>query len=748
MTIIKHILYKLPKPSSWLGFIAVSAAAMAVAACSSTKFIPEGQTLLKDVKIVSDNKRFDCNTLTPYLGQRPNSKWFSLFKVPLGIYNLSGRDSTKWGNRFVRRLGEGPVIYDSLAAVKTCQDMTSAMRQMGYMQAATNWKSNTRHKKTSLRFTAIPGPLYTIDSVKYEIDDPNIERILGLERPANRGLKRGMTFSIDNLEAERKRITAALLDSGYYRFNKDFMNFRADSTENPHKVNVVLHLMKYKASNNSPAEYHKCYTLNNINYIGGDDNNVHLRHSVLLNNTEMQAGKPFSASDLQHTYNNFARLQAVRYTNIKFKEHPDSALLDCDIQVSTNKPNTISFQPEGTNTAGDLGAAASLTYENRNLFRGSELLSIQLRAAFEAITGLEGYQNQDYEEYNIEAKLTFPRTLAPFLSRSFRRKSNTQSELSLSYNLQNRPEFHRRVFSSTWRYRWESSKHRSQYRLDLVDVNYVRMPWISATFKKDYLDDASNRNAILRYNYEDLFILRTGFNVNYNNAKYAIRANVETGGNLLNLFSRALGSKRNANGQYTLFNIAYAQYVKADFDYTRLFTFDTRNTLSWHFGFGLACPYGNSNVLPFEKRYFSGGANSVRGWSVRGLGPGSFKGSDGRIDFINQTGDMKLDLNLEWRTFLFWKFNGAFFIDAGNIWTLKDYPEQPGGQFKFNEFYKQIAAAYGLGLRLNLDYFVLRLDFGMKAVNPAYTNSQEHYPIVHPDFGRDLAVHFAVGLPF
>ena len=473
-----------------------------------------------------------------------------------------------------------------------------------------------------------------------------------------------------------------------------------------------------------------------------------MRHSVLVNNTEMQAGKPFSASDLQHTYNNFARLQAVRYTNIKFKEHADSALLDCDIQVSTNKPNTISFLPEGTNTAGDLGAAASLTYENRNLFRGSELLSIQLRAAFEAITGLEGYQNQDYEEYNIEAKLMFPRTLAPFLSRSFRRKSNTQSELSLSYNLQNRPEFHRRVFSSTWRYRWEGSKRRSQYRLDLVDVNYVRMPWISATFKKDYLDDASNRNAILRYNYENLFILRTGFNFSYNNAKYAIRTNVETGGNLLSLFSHALGTKRNTNGQYTLFNIAYAQYVKADFDYTRLFTFDTRNTLSWHFGFGLACPYGNSKVLPFEKRYFSGGANSVRGWSVRGLGPGSFKGSDGRIDFINQTGDMKIDMNLEWRTFLFWKFNGAFFIDAGNIWTLKDYPEQPGGQFKINEFYKQIAAAYGLGLRLNLDYFVLRLDFGMKAVNPAYTNSREHYPLVRPDFGRDLAVHFAVGLPF
>lgn len=138
----------------------------------------------------------------------------------------------------------------------------------------------------------------------------------------------------------------------------------------------------------------------------------------------------------------------------------------------------------------------------------------------------------------------------------------------------------------------------------------------------------------------------------------------------------------------------------------------------------------------------------MRGWSVRELGPGKFKGKDGRIDFINQTGDMKLDFNLEYRTFLFWKFNGALFVDAGNIWTLRQYDEQPGGQFKLDEFYKQIAVAYGIGLRLNFDYFILRFDMGMKAINPAYESTREHYAIVHPDFSRDLSFHFAVGLPF
>ena len=413
-----------------------------------------------------------------------------------------------------------------------------------------------------------------------------------------------------------------------------------------------------------------------------------------------------------------------------------------------NKPSTLSFQPEGTNTAGDLGAAASLTYQNRNLFRGSELFSIEFRGAYEAITGLEGYQDQNYQEYSIETKLSFPRFIAPFLSRSFRRRQTATSEVALSWDLQNRPEFHRRVFSTAWRYRWSEPRHHLNYRLDLLDLNYVYMPWISETFKHDYLDSVSSRNAILKYNYDDIFIMKLGFALTYNDGIDAVRTNIETAGNLLNSIAGPFGFKENGNGQRTLLNIAYAQYVKFDVDYTHLFQFDKNNALALHGGLGIAYPYGNSTILPFEKRYFSGGANSVRGWSVRELGPGNFRGTDGRIDFINQTGDMKLDLNAEYRTKLFWKLHGAIFVDAGNIWTLRSYEEQPGGQFKFSEFYKQIAVAYGLGFRLNFDYFILRFDMGMKAINPAYLTEEEHYAIIHPSFSRDFSFHFAVGLPF
>ena len=696
-------------------------------ACSTGKYVQEGEYILDKVAVVSDQSDYNASPLSQYVRQKEKPKLFSLFRNP-----------------FSRK----PVIYDTLQARLSCQDLMTAMQNEGYMNAGVSLYTETKGKKLKATYLLHPGQPFLIGKVNYDIQDEGIQQLLHLDQTDNQQIKPGMRFTVETLDNERKRIAGLLSDNGYFRFNKDFIHFTADTVMERKDIALTLQLRKYKSNSNSPEVDHTRYLIRDVLFQSNDSDRIHLRKQVLLNATAIKAGRPYDASALQRTYNNFARLQAVKYTNIKFAEVPDTNLLDCHIQISTNKPSTISFQPEGTNTAGDLGAAASITYTNRNLFHGSEQLSIEFRGAYEAITGLEGYQDQNYTEFSVETKLVFPRFLAPFLSKSFRRRQTASSEWAVSWNFQNRPEFHRRVFSSAWRYRWSEPKHHLNYRFDLLDLNYVYMPWISSTFKRDYLDNAENRNAILRYNYEDIFIMKAGFTVSYTDGVDAVRANFESAGNLLNGVSKGFGFKTNSQGQHTLFNIAYAQYVKFDFDYTHLFQFDKRNALALHAGLGVAYPYGNSTVLPFEKRYFSGGANSVRGWSVRELGPGKFKGTDGRIDFINQTGDVKLDLNAEYRSSLFWKLQGALFIDAGNIWTLRNYAEQPGGQFKFTEFYKQIAASYGMGLRLNFDYFILRFDVGMKAINPAYESEKEHWSIFHPKLSRDFDFHFAVGLPF
>ena len=715
----------------WRSLVNVIGTAMLLTACSGMKDIPEDAVSLHRVALVNNQSDNDIKTATlkPYVLQREQTRWFGL----------------------VRKA----VVFDTLLARRSCENLRAALFNRGYLNASVELQTMPAGNRSIDAFYVLrPGQPYRLNSISYEFKDQQLESFLTpylsplAPRPSN--LEHGSQFSVEALDMERKRLTQVLTNNGYYHFNKTDITVRAESTGGNRMVDVTMVINRYRPTRDIDT-LHQQYRVGQVRYLSGDeDGRIPLRQGVLYNNTFIESGKLYSAQGLQNTYTHFGRLGAVRYTNINFTERPDSNILDCDIQLSTNKPNTISFQPEGTNTAGDFGAAAALTYQNRNLFHGSELLSIELRGAFEAIRGLEGYSNQNFEEYSAQVRLTFPQFIAPFLSHDFRRRINATSEVSLLFDTQNRPEFHRRVLSMGWRYRWHDDTHHDRYQLDLLDLNYVFMPWISDTFYHEYLDSTATRNAILSYNYRDLFIMNTGFGYSYNNGDYAIKTNIETAGNLLHLFSSLTGGQKDSEtGQYKLFNIAYAQYIKGDIDFCRYLRFDNDNMLALHVGFGIAWPYGNSTILPFEKRYFSGGANSVRGWSVRTLGPGKYARRDGNIDFINQTGDMKLDLNMEYRAHLFWKLNGALFVDAGNIWTLRDYKDQPGGQFKMNRLLEDLAVSYGLGVRFNFDYFVLRFDLGMKAVNPAWQEEDsDHFPLIHPKFSRDYAFHFAVGMPF
>ena len=543
-----------------------------------------------------------------------------------------------------------------------------------------------------------------------------------------------------------------------------------------------MQLHPYQRKKEDPPSQHRQYYIRNVDFMfdvdfaeltseslkgvdslrsGGVNffykDKLFLRPQVISDYNYLQSGKLYRNRDVQNTYSALGRLNILKYSNIRFREEleADSAYLDAYVMLTRNKNKSLSFEIEGTNSAGDLGAAASVAYSHQNLFKGSETFTIKLRGAYEAVTGLEGYANSNYLEYGVETSLSFPEFMFPFLSSDFRRRSRATSEVTVKYNWQIRPEFERTVASAAWSYRW--GKRGATHRFDVFDLNYIYMPYRSETFR-EYLDYMDERNPLLRYSYEDLFIVRLGYTYTYNSSgattlktsqrnSYSIRFNIEESGNLLYLFSRMInGSPKNGEA-YQMANISFAQYVKTDFDYAKNFMIDDRNALVFHVGVGVAVPYGNSKSLPFEKLYFSGGANSVRGWSVRSLGPGGYRGDSNSLDYVNHTGDIKLDLNLEYRTHLFWKLNGAAFVDAGNVWTIRNREMQPEGLFKFNRFYKQLAVAYGLGLRFDLDFLIIRFDGGMKAINPMYTG-RDRYPIISPDFKRDFAFHFAVGYPF
>ena len=756
-----------------------------LAGCSVGKFIPEGKYLLDDVHVVTDNKEVKPSEMHEYVRQKPNAKWFSLVKLPMYIYCGSGVDSSKWFNRFLRKIGDEPRIYNPELAEESRRQMLRAVQNKGYMGAQVELKQVDNKKKKKLNFLVTTGEPYILSSVAYDIQDFRIRNFI-LQNSLNLKLQEGMRFDVNVLEEERNRITQLLSNQGYFRFNKDYITFQADTMLNTHKVDLTMKIAPFKQNKDSEPEPHRQYYVRDVNYLldaetsdlsdrsllnvdsacTGDVNiyykakSRYLRPKVISSNNRIEKGKLYSSADVQSTYTSLSRLNILKYSNIRFMEEvrADSAFLDAYAVLSRNKNQSVSFEIEGTNSAGDLGAAASVAYTHRNLFRGSETFTAKVRGAYEAITGLEGYANSNYTEYGVETSLNFPQFVFPFLSSSFRRKVKATSEVGIKYNWQIRPEFERTLAAASWSYRWQT-RPGTGHRLDLLDINYIYMPYRSDQFRQ-YLEEMDAINPLLRYSYEDLFIIRLGYTYTYNSAgasttmrtprksSYSIRFNIEESGNLIYGLSKLIHKRpRYDEESYQIGNISFAQYVKADFDFAKNFVIDEKNTVVFHLGLGVAVPYGNSKSLPFEKLYFSGGANSVRGWKVRTLGPGGYKGNQNTIDYVNHTGDIKLDLNLEYRTHLFWKLMGAAFVDAGNVWTLKKRDSESAGQFKFTEFYKQIAMSYGLGIRLDLDFLILRLDGGMKAINPMETGKKK-FPIIRPDFGRDFAFHFAVGYPF
>ena len=757
--------------------------ALSLASCSATKFVPDGSYLLDEVKIHTDNKEIKPSDMRLYVRQNPNSKWFSTIKTQLYVYNWSGRDSTKWFNRFLRKIGDAPVIYNESDAIRSQEEIAKAVQNLGYMGASVKRTTKTKKKKLKLFYEITSGKPYIVRTLKYDISDKKIAEYLRNDSTQSM-LREGMLFDVNVLDAERQRITDYLLCNGYYKFNKDYITYTADTARNTHQVDLTLHLLPYKTYVGDTPKEHFQYKINKINFITDYDvlqssalssieindslhyngfpiyykDKLYLRPKVLVDNLRFASGDLYDERNVQKTYTYFGRLSALKYTNIRFFEtqNGDSTQLNCYVMLTKSKHKSISFELEGTNSAGDLGAAASVSFQHRNLFRGSETFMVKFRGAYEAISGLQpGYKNHNYTEYGVETSINFPNFLFPFLTSDFKRRIKATTEFGLQYNYQLRPEFSRTIASASWSQKW-IQKQKIQHRIDLLDISYLYLPWISSQFQEDYINKDKD-NYILKYNYENRLIVRMGYNYSYNSAggalvnntittnSYSIRAGFESAGNILYGISKMINMRKNKDGEYAILGIPYAQYLKGDFDFAKNIIIDHRNSLAFHAGIGIAVPYGNAKVVPFEKRYFSGGANSVRGWSVRNLGPGSFAG-DG--NFMNQSGDIKLDASIEYRTRLFWKFRGAAFIDAGNIWTIREYENQPGGVFEFDKFYKQIAVAYGLGLRLDLDFFVLRFDGGMKAINPKYKKAKERYPIIHPRFSRDFAFHFAVGYPF
>ncbi|MBR5685718.1 MAG: BamA/TamA family outer membrane protein [Muribaculaceae bacterium] len=771
-----------------LAGIVMALIAMAVLpSCSSTKHVPEGQLLLDKVNInISDpHDEVETSQLFNYLRQTANHRVLGGLKLQLAFYNISGRDSANWFNRWIQRVGTPPVIYDSTLTLASADQLHTALSNRGFMNNTVTCRvdADSAKRKARVDYDITLGEPYYIRSIDYDIPDEEIRDIV-LADSAHYTVRNGDLLNYTRLDEWRGDITETLRNHGYYAFNKEYITFIADTAADSRAVDLTLNTRAPLLNEHMPYyTEHEPFYVRDVVYVtnydpvamrdgfwgadtvevtGGvkviEDEEHYLRPSVLDECNHIEPGALYNVEAINRTYRALGRLGILKQINIDIRpvgEVDGVLMVDAFVLLQPDKSQSVSVSLEGTNSEGDLGFGVGLDYEHRNLFKGSEVLSGKFKVSYESITGdVSGLINNNYSEYSTEWGITFPKFMAPFLHRSFKRKIQASTAFAVNFDYQARPEYTRVIAGGAWRYQWTERSRRMAHTLTLVDVSVISVPKFDEAWKK------SITNPLLLDSYEPHLIMRMGYNFYRTNKAemnvlqmgrfqrnvFTIRANAETAGNLLYGLSQLSGQQADENGSYKALGIRYSQYVKADADYAFTHYFDRRQSVAFHVGAGIAIPYGNSDALPFEKRFYSGGANSVRGWGVRTLGPGSYNSSDSLVNFIRQCGDIRFDINLEYRAKLFWVVEMGLFLDAGNIWTIKDYVDQPGGVFKFNKFYEQIAAAYGAGIRLDFKYFLVRVDMGMKAHNPA--SGQEHWPLLHPDFKRDSEFHFSVGYPF
>lgn len=737
-----------------------------LSACNATKHVPDGQYLLNKVNIHTDVKDIPKDELEDYLRQTPNVKIFGTLGMQLGIYNIAGKDtSSKWNKSFMR-MGAAPVIFDENLTAMSATQLQKLFVNKGYINARVDTVVARKNKKATVDYYIRSNAPYLLRRYNVRIKNPTLTEVA---TDTSRSLIRpGMLFDVDVLDAERTRVATVFRDKGYYNFNKEFLVYSADSSLNAHKVDVNLDLRGYLklAKDSVNAQVFKQYKVGKVIFYANSETNLttdlqsaqidttrfrdfllispakkFITLDALVHNCYIDPHSLYNDANVEKTYSALNSLGPVKYVNISFREAANN-VLDCYIIIVPSKTISLSTEVEGTYTDRYWGLGAKLGLVNKNAFKGAETLTMQGRLAYE-------WQDPIWaQELGAQIGLKFPRFIFPVGTYDFKRNIHANTEFNANLSYQFRPgEFTASNVGAGTSYLWNKTKYHHSF--ELFNLSYMNFD-VDAGFKAKYFTTGLYNV----HNYDSRFILRAGYSGSFSNFNpnrplrdyTTYRYSFESAGNLLYGMSKLLKATPSSDdGTYKLFGIRYSQYIRGEYNSSYYQIIDKNNRFVYHAGIGVGLPYGNADVMPYERRFYSGGANSVRGWSESKLGPGAYVRNNVARDY-NQVGDLKLDLNMEYRAKLFYVFEGALFLDAGNVWTIKAYDEQPLGQFDINTFVDQIAIAYGAGLRMDFSFFIARLDLGVKLYDPVPTRRALRWRTA--PVWDDVAFHIAIGYPF
>lgn len=770
---------------------------LAMASCNPTKYVAQNQTLLDENHINLNREYIKKSALEPYIKQQPNKRIFGT-RFYLGLYNLSNINKTKFPHGWLRKIGEEPVIFDPSAAEQTTDQIRSYVASKGYFDGRVEDSIRTEDRRTRVFYNVDLLPAYTIRNLYFDITDTLIRTYFNFDS-VNCIIERGQPYDVDVLQAERLRFERFIKDQGFYAFSSDYISFDIDSTVGDRQVDIYYNIRNEVSMDNFNRVSilpHPVFQIKNIfiypdfdpgaalqqgeaylqqldtvlyngYYFVMPEGKPAIRYDLILQTLYLKPGADYNLTNTDQTQSHLMSLRVYRLVNIDYSETdiPDdpSTLrrsLNCNIMLTLLTPQSYRVELEGTHADGYLGGAVSLVYQHKNLFRGAELFSVTLRGAYEAVK--QTTKIRSIQEYGAETSLRFPQFLIPFLeSEGFIKKYNPSTNIVASYSFQSMPIFTRTLATASFGYNWNAGRYQTHI-VNPLQLNLVNLLDIDPVFAEKI------KSSFQEFSYRDVLILGGGYSYIFNNQLIQksrdyvfMRINIESAGNMNSLISKIAGGRKADASTYLFLGQPYAQYVRGDIDFRYNYSLNDVSSIVYRGFVGVGIPYGNSRAIPFEKQYFGGGANSLRAWQVRSVGPGFYDpfGESDTIDFFNQTADIKIELNAEYRFKLFWILEGALFVDAGNIWTYNSDDNRPGTQFSLVEkrkpetgelqarpFYKDIAIGTGMGLRFDLQFVIARLDLGMKLRDPRLN---EGWILGRrPYRSNDFALALGIGYPF
>lgn len=781
-----------------------------LSACSMTKNIPEDDQLFTGLKriVYADNVKdsFEAHRTTTMeeieaaLATEPNGSLFgsSYFSMPwswhLWVYNHYAKKNSHFARWMTKSFGKPPVLMSQVNPALRASVARSILKNNGFFRGNVTYETitNRNPKKAKIAYTVTMDSLYTLDSVAYLGFPADIRQLI--DSTANEQyIKPGFPFSVSALDNERSRLGILLRNNGYYYYNPSYASYLADTFAVANQAQLRLQLadgvpeeaLRKWSIGKVDVQFRRSFRERLTDSIQRRQLTIHYNGKrspivprVVLRNLRLRSRQPYSYEKYMESVSNINATGVFSSVDFQFTPRPDADSLDLQLNCVFDKPYDFYFEANAIGrTSGRYGPEARVGFTRRNAFRGAEKLDLNLHGAYEWQSG--GGNDMNSYQYGFDASLEFPRIIAPFYNsdrvrrgkdgRPKRRRffSTPMSYAKVSTDIVRRPQYYKmHIVAGEWTYRWQSAAT-MRHEFSPLSLKYQYMNSHTERF-----DSVIGMNPYLLATMEDYFVPKMRYSFTYTSPaskRNPLRweTTIEEAGNILSLFDRLNGHSFNEK-EKLLFKTPYSQFVRLETDLTKTWALGLHSQLVGHVNGGIIYSYGNSEEPPFSETFYAGGANSIRSFGVRRIGPGAFNGSklDRQSAFLMQNGDIKLVANLEYRTRLFGNLNGAIFLDAGNVWNLKqvlfesDEDDEDevkfmadifnvlfaNTQFKPAKILKQAALGTGIGLRYDLGFLVIRVDWGLALHCPYDTSSKGYFNVRR--FRDAQTLHFAIGYPF